>query len=143
MAIAKVADADASITVHAFQKDGVTTAGISQGPFPLPANGYTAGFADYFIAGLPEGFTGVLDINASTPFAALTLRSLVNEQDEFLMTTFPIADANQPAPSPIVFPQIADGGGYATQFILISHAEAFNTTLSFYSEDGMPLAIGE
>src|SRR5437899_8663393 len=36
---------------------------------------------------------------------------------DFLLTTFPIADANQPAPSPIVFPQIVDGGGSKTQSI--------------------------
>jgi hypothetical protein len=52
------------------------------------------------------------------------------------MTTFPIADANTAAPSPIVFPQIADGGGYVTQFILISPIGGASTTLHFYSDDG-------
>jgi hypothetical protein len=91
---------------------------------------------------LPTGFTGVLDISSTTPFAALTIRSLLNERHDFLMTTFPIANANAPAPSPIVFPQVADGGGYVTQFIFISPTAASSATLSFWDETGAPLAIG-
>ena len=58
------------------------------------------------------------------------------------MTTFPIADANQPVPAPIVFPQIADGGGYTTEFIFLSVGGPSNATLSFYDEEGAPLAVG-
>ena len=93
------------------------------------------------ISGLPADFKGVLDIASASPFAALTLRSLVNSRGNFLLTAFPVADATQPAPNPIVFPQIADGGGYVTEFILLSPGAASNTTLSFYGEDGTPLAI--
>jgi hypothetical protein len=138
LAIANVARTDASIAIHAYQSDGVTVAGAGYGPISLVGSGYVAKFADQFISGLPAGFTGVLDVSSTTPFAALTLRSLVNERDDFLMTTFPIADANQPAPSPIVFPQIVDGGGYFTQFILISAGEASSTTLYTYDESGTP-----
>jgi hypothetical protein len=87
---------------------------------------------------LPDGFRGVLDISSATPFAALTTRSLINERYDFLMTTFPIADANQAAPSPVVFPQVVDGGGYVTEFILIGAGEAVKTTPSFYDETGAP-----
>jgi hypothetical protein len=83
------------------------------------------------------------DPGNSTPIVALTMRSLYNERNDFLMTTFPIADANQPAPSPIVFPQIADGGGYVTQFILLSAGGSSAETFNFYGEDGTPLAIGK
>jgi hypothetical protein len=71
------------------------------------------------------------------------LRSLYNERDDFLMTTFPVADANGVAPSPIVFPQIADGGGYMTQFILLGAVGPSSVTLNFYGEDGLPLAVGK
>jgi hypothetical protein len=70
------------------------------------------------------------------------VRSLSNENHDYLMTTFPVADANQAAPSPIVFPQIADGGGYTTQFILLSAAGASNTTLGFFDNSGLPLTLG-
>jgi hypothetical protein len=142
LAIANIGGTAANITINAFNNDGVTPAGTSQGPLPLTAYGHDADFAEHFITGLPAGFTGVLDIRSVTPFAALTVRSLTNELG-FLFTTFPIADMTAAAPSPIVFPQIADGGGNVTQFILISAGGASSTTLSFYGEDGKPLAIGQ
>ena len=95
------------------------------------------------VAGLPPEFTGVLDIVSPTPFVALTIRSLTNERNDFLMATFPVADMTVAAPSPIVFPHIADGGGYATQFILIGTGGASSTTLNFYGEDGTLLAVGK
>ena len=82
-------------------------------------------------------------MRSSSPFVALTLRSLTNSRGNFLLTTFPIADATQPAPTPIIFPQISDGGGYITEFILLNPGGASNMILSFYGEDGTPLAVGK
>ena len=92
---------------------------------------------------VPESFVAdrlviVLDIIAATPFAALTLRSLMNERGDFLMTTFPVADLTTEAPSPIVFPHVADGGGYLTEFILISAGGAASTALNLYDDHGSP-----
>jgi hypothetical protein len=138
LAIANLADTKSSVTINAFQSDGVTGIGSSQGPLPLDANGHAAAFANEFISGLPADFIGVLDIRSSTPFAALAVRSLYNERHDFLMTTFPIADASKAAPAPIIFPQVVDGGGYVTEFILISAGGAARTILSFYDENGAP-----
>jgi hypothetical protein len=82
-----------------------------------------------------------VEISSGAEFAALTLRSLANTRGDFLITTFPIADANQPAPTPIVFPQIAEGGGYATQFIFISPAAGASVTLNLIGDDGAPLTL--
>jgi hypothetical protein len=136
LAIANVTDADSEVTVKVFQKDGMTPAGASKGPIPLQANGHAAAFEDSFITGLPEGFTGVLDILSTAPFAALTLRLLDNERGEFLMTTFPVADATRSAPSPVVFPHIVDGEGYTTQFILLSPGEGANVMINQFDETG-------
>ncbi len=143
LAIGNPSGATASITISAYQADGATGIGTNQGPLLLAGNGHSAKFADQFIAGLPPEFTGVLDISSATPFAALTLRSLNNERNDFLLTTFPIADATRSAPAPIVFPQIVDGGGYVTQLILLSPGGASNATLRYYSETGTPLAVGK
>jgi len=83
-----------------------------------------------------------MDISSPVPFAALTLRSLINERGEFLLTTFPVSDFNQTAPVPIVFPQIADGGGIKTEFIFLSAGGAVTTTLSFYDNEGLYLPVG-
>jgi hypothetical protein len=143
LAIANVSGGAANIAIHAYQNDGATTAGTGQGSLQLPVDGYRAAFADEFITGLPEGFTGVLDISSTASFAALTLRTLVNEAGDFLMTTIPVADATRTAPSPILFPQVASGGGYITEFILIGPAGAASTTLSYYDEDGNPWSVGQ
>jgi hypothetical protein len=141
LAIANVSGSASSITIQAFQMDGVTAAGTSNGPVLLSTNGYRAAFADEFVSGLPEGFTGVLDITSASPFAALTVRMLMESGDNFVMTTFPIADVNQTAPSPVVFPRIADGDGYTTEFILLSPGGAASTTLHLYDQSGTPMGI--
>jgi sugar lactone lactonase YvrE len=142
LAVANISEASAAITIRAYQTDGITAAGTSVGPLTLAAYGHDSKFADQYIAGLPDEFTGILDVSSTAPFAALTVRALYNENDDFLMTTFPVADGNQTAPSPIVFPQIADGGGYETQFILISTGDASSATIHYYGNDGAPLAVG-
>jgi hypothetical protein len=143
LALANPAETNVTIAIRAYQNDGLTGVGTSQATLILAANGHTAAFADQLIAGLPTGFTGVLDISSATPFAALTLRSLMNERNEFLMTTFPVADTNVAAPSPILFPQVADGRGYTTQFVFLSMGQSYDARLKFYGENGAPLAVGK
>jgi thermitase len=127
-------------TLRAFEKDGVTRVGSAIDK-TIDPYGHLAAFTYEFVSGLPDDFTGVLSVTSTSPFVALTLRTLVNETDRFLMTTFPVADANQPAPAPVVFPQVADGGGYTTQCILLSGGQASVRTLSFIEENGDRIPI--
>ena len=143
LAIANPGSPEISVTLRTCQTDGSTPAGTGVGPVNLNGNGHTAGFVPQLVSGLPVNFTGVLDISSSSPFVALTLRSLTNSRGNFLLTAFPIADATQPAPSPMVFPQIADGGGYVTEFILLSVGGPSSTILRFYGEDGSPLDVAK
>jgi hypothetical protein len=131
----------ATLSLKAFQVDGATAAGSGARTLSLSADGHSASFIGGLISGLPANFTGVLDISSAVPFAALTLRSLNNSRGDFLVTTFPVADMTRPAPQSIVFPQIADGGGYETQFILLGTAGASSATLKFYDDEGSPLSI--
>jgi enterochelin esterase-like enzyme len=140
LAIVNVNTVKASIAIQAFQMDGVTPAGTSRGPLQLMALGHDAEFADQFISGLPDDFMGVLDISASTPFAPLTTRSLYNEREDYLITTFPVADAARTAPSPVIFPHIGDGGGYLTQFILLNPTGSSDASLFLYDEKARPFA---
>lgn len=130
------------VTLQAYRSDGVMAAGGGAVTLDLAGNGHQAAFVGQWMAGLPGEFRGVLDITAPTPFAALTLRSLINSRGDFLLSTFPMADQTQAAPAPLVFPQIVDGGGYRTEFILLSSGGAAAATLSFFSDDGTPLLVG-
>jgi hypothetical protein len=125
----------------AYGVDGVTPAG--SGFVDLAGNGHEAKFDYQFISSLPDNFSGVLDVSSTTPFVALTLRSLINARGEFLFTTFPIGDFNKAAPAPVIFPQIANGGGYRTEFILLSGVGGASSTLSFYADNGALLPIGK
>jgi hypothetical protein len=138
LAFANTSASSSTIALRAFQMDGITAAGAGEQLLQLPANGHDARFADQFISGLPENFAGVLDIRSVDPFAVLALRSLINERDDFLMTTFPVADATRNAPSPIVFPHIVDGDGYSTEIILISPMGTVDATITFFDENGIP-----
>jgi hypothetical protein len=139
LAIAAPSNNGMHVEVTAFQEDGVT--GMGSGGIDLNVNGHIARFADEIINTLPSGFTGVLDITATAPFAALTLRSLTNTRGDFLLTTFPVADFERPAPSPILFPQIADGGGYQTQLIFLSTGGAASSMANFFGDDGLSLTV--
>ena len=132
------------ITATAYELDGVTPAGNGPGTVDLAPLGHDPKFAWQLIAGLPEGFTGVLDLRSADPFAALTQRSLYNERRDFLITTFPVADANQAPPSPLIFPQIADGAGYQTQIILLSTGSAASkVTVSYLGNDDSSITVGQ
>jgi photosystem II stability/assembly factor-like uncharacterized protein len=142
LAIAVPGSGPATINLRAYHTDGTTPAGNSWGPIMLRRNGHTAAFVPDLISGLPDGFTGLLDVASASPFVALTLRSLTNSRDDILLTTFPVADANRAAPSPLVFPQIADGGGHVTQFILLGAGGASSLTLNLHDQGGSPLTVG-
>ncbi|MBZ5555371.1 MAG: DUF11 domain-containing protein [Acidobacteriia bacterium] len=130
-----------SVQLQAFQADGLTPAGTIAS-VTLPPSGHLAAFVDQLVSGLPAGFTGVLNLSAPAPFAALTLRSLANTRGESLLTLFPIADFNQPASIPMVFPQIADGGGYRTQIIVANtNPLTAKVLISFFDDNGNLLDV--
>jgi hypothetical protein len=136
LAISNTTDAESSVTIKAYGKDGISNVVSVSDVIPLAARGYMAGFADDFLKDLPAGFTGVLDVSSTTPIAALSLRSLTNERGEFLMTTFPVVDRGGTAPTPIIFPHIVDGGGYTTQFVFLSAGAIVDAGLILYDESG-------
>jgi hypothetical protein len=140
LALGNPGSAPLNVTIQAFDAGG-TSAGSGSATVNIAANGHRAGFVGNLIAGLPAGFTGIADLSSTSPFVPLTLRSLTNSRGDFLLTTFPAPDVTQPAPTPIVFPQIADGGGYTTQFIFISANGAASVSVNFIGDDGTPLNI--
>jgi hypothetical protein len=141
LALANVSKEEASISFKAFQTDGNTAAGISRGPLRLRAGGHSTKFVSDLIAELPAGFRGVLDISSTKPFAALALRSLINERNDLLITTLPPADFDKTSFSPTIFPQIADGDGYTTELILLNAGPEVTATIRLFGEAGLPWAI--
>jgi len=144
LAIANLADTSATITVAAYLSEGAfLPIGTSRGPLQLAGYGHAAKFATELISVCRLVYRRARHHSRRHLSAALTLRSLNNERNDFLMTTFPVADVNHTAPSPVVFPQIADGGGYVTEFVLARCRRASKTTLTFFDTEGRPARVGK
>jgi hypothetical protein len=131
------------INAAAYQTDGAILAGNGPGSIDLSAKEHDARFVNQLITGLPSGFVGVLDLSSTSPFAAMTIRSLTNSANDFIFTAFPVADFNLYPPAALAFPQVADGGGYQTQVILLNTGGTNSSiTVRYLNDDGQPLAIG-
>jgi hypothetical protein len=66
----------------------------------------------------------------------MTIRSLNNERNDFLMASFPIADPSQALLAPILFPHIAEGGGHTMEFIFLSSSGASTVSLGMSDNTG-------
>ncbi len=88
------------------------------------------------------GFSGSLTFESDQKLAAITLRQAQKGGDP-MYTTLPVADLTAPATSqPVVFPQIAAGGGYGTQLVLINtSSQKLTGRIVFTGSDGKPLSV--
>ncbi|NWG13170.1 MAG: hypothetical protein HXY20_06510 [Acidobacteria bacterium] len=112
--------------------DGTTPA---SGHGTLAGGAHTAGFVQQLkeIApdfNLPAGFDastgfGPLGVASDQPVSALALRMTVNQRQEVLLTSAPVADLASTAPgaSPY-FPHLTDGGWHVTTVILLNTPDA-------------------
>jgi hypothetical protein len=137
-----------TVTFEVFNMDG-STAGL---PPPASSNlqgyGHTATFlSDVFPNhSLPNPFRGIVRISTTSAsgISVVGVRSRLNELNDFLFTTTPPVDETAPASAAtLLFPQLADGGGYTTQFVLFSAGtgQAPSGNLSFFSNSGDPLNL--
>ncbi len=134
-----------TVTLTALGLDGQALTTVSPNPatFTIPANGHKAKYVhELFESGLDSGFTGILSITSASPFAALTIRSLLNSRGEYLFATFPTAHSDAAAPSPVIFPQVAAGAGYQSEFIFLDAGAASSVTVQYWDDDGLPLTFG-
>jgi len=116
-------------------------------PFEVPAKGQVALFLNQIpgFETLAAPFEGVLRVAAASPqgITAAGFRAIVNERGNVLFTTTGPLTENAGAPAQLIFPHIAEGGGYTTQFIVIGGAsgQANAGVLRFYNQDGNPLNL--
>jgi hypothetical protein len=73
------------------------------------------------LTGLPADVRGVLKIASDVPVSVMGIRSQYNERNEFIMSTTPVfSDATPASVIDAIFPDIVSGGGYTTEFLLLS-----------------------
>ena len=126
LAIANPNDAPATIVFHFTDDQGER---FGDGQFELGAHEQIAKFLDQEPFNSGDEVSGTFTFTSSQPIAVIALRGLTNRDNEFLMTTLPVAPL-VPPPTPfstntgsagtVYFPLFADGRGWATQVILVN-----------------------
>ncbi len=135
-AVANPGTDGANLTLTLRRKDG-TTAGTKS--LSLAPGNHIARFAwQEFPSAATPGFEGSLEFASDRVLYAVALRYDNLLQDVFC--TIPIL-AEETA-SEVYFPQVADGGGYRTNIILVNPAAAGTTAvIEFFDSDGKPLLM--
>jgi sugar lactone lactonase YvrE len=116
---------------------------VGRQPLVLSAGQHLSRFADELFP-IPLGFSGSLTFESNSPLAALTLRQNRNSRGESLYATLPIVDLTTASTStdPVVFPQLAAGGEYTTQIILINRSGSqIRGRIRLIADDGTPLVL--
>jgi len=136
MAIANPSPNPVSVTIEPSSLDGASLGDAAT--ITIPANGQVARFISELAPTLPANFSGLLRVTSSSPIGVIGLRSRYNERGDFLMTTTPPwNEAELSTSSQLVFPHIASGGGYTTQFLI--YGKTSSGKLWVDTEDGTVL----
>ncbi len=137
-ALANSGDAPALLDLILRNRQGFIVARKSR---TLAAGKHIAEFVHQdFGAAAPQAFEGSLLFTSDRPVSAVALRYDNRAQDVF--STSPVLPDDRMANS-LYFPQLADGGGYRTMFILINPSAGSSTTvkLEFLDSGGGPLSL--
>jgi hypothetical protein len=142
IAIANNSATPVTVTLDLTSMDG-TPVGLATS-VDLPGLGHIGKFLAEFFPNLPGSFQGILRITASAPVAVIGLRGHYNELGDLLTSTTPPIDETAPASTDeMIFPQLADGGGFTTEFILFSAGIGQTPSSVFYFDDdnGQPMTL--
>lgn len=146
IAIANNSSTAATVNIELLTIDGSST-GLTTS-VTVPALGHVSRFVHQLFPSINVSFEapfrGMLRITSFSSITVVSIRTQYNELGTFLMTTMPVSnEASSASTAELVFPQIVDGDGYTTQFILFSGIANQSTTgtLSFVGQDGRPLNL--
>ncbi|HYR89654.1 MAG TPA: fibronectin type III domain-containing protein [Terriglobia bacterium] len=118
VAMANPSAAAVTVNLDLVGMDGRSTS-VPRVTVTVPGSGQLARFIRELFPSLSGSFQGFLKATAGAPVVVTGVRGRVNERREFLTTTtLPRSDDVIPPVSQLVFPHIASGGGYTTQFII-------------------------
>ena len=122
IAIANPGTRAATITYTFTDVSGVDR---GKGTLTLAAGNQIAKFLDEAPFGAPAVFQGTVTLTSSVPVGAVALRGLLNDRNDFLMSTLPVTDLSLvPGSDPVIVPHFADGGGWKTHVLLVNPTDA-------------------
>ncbi len=141
--VANPASTPASVTFEILSFSGVSTG--RSGTLVIPANGQRAVFLNSIpgLETLAAPFKGILRATTTSPagISAAAVRGQYDELGHFAVSApGPLTD---PSLNFVVFPHIAEGQGYTTQFFILTNSteQPVSGVLSFVGEGGQPLAL--
>ena len=144
VAVTNPSSSPATVTFDLTGFDGSSLASTS---VLIPANGELAEFiSDIFSTQTTaKPLYGILRITTTaSSVSAVGLRGRYNERGDFLITTIPAVSEAVPAASDdLFFPEIVNGGGFATQFVLFSGAagQQSSGTVKFVNQDSTAMNV--
>jgi hypothetical protein len=143
-AAANLSAAPSTVNLELFNLDGTST-GFADS-VTIPGNGQIAGFLHDVFPTLMFPFQGILCIGGgeSVGLSVVSLRLRYNERGELLITTTPPSnEGDNPPTTEVLFPDLVNGGGFTTQFILFSGSagQVSTGTVSFLQPDGTAFSL--
>ena len=138
LAIANPNDVPATVRFYFTDSHGVNS---GSGSFELGAHQQTAKFLDQEPFNGGPSVLGAFTFTSSVPIAVIALRGFTNEAGEFLMTTLPVAPLSLTSSDTVYFPHFADGGGWATQVVLVNPTDLTITGTAAFLGQGSDTAV--
>jgi hypothetical protein len=139
----------ATVNFHLTDTNGAT---VSSGTLTIPPNQQVSKLLTEAPFNAGNSFQGTLTYS-TTGAARLTvsaLRGHLNERNEFLWSSLPIADPQveqPPVPATVVVPHFVDGQGWTTQIVLVNPTDSIiNGVVQFFSQgsigsSGTPVTV--
>jgi hypothetical protein len=146
---ASVALANPGATASTVRLDLVNFSGRLQASttVQLPPNGELASMLTDLpgFGSIPQTFQGVLKLTvlSGSGITASGFRASYNNNGSLLATTTGPLVENAGIPGLLVFPHIAEGGGYVTRFIIVGSSSGQDNAgvLSFFNDTGAPVNL--
>ncbi len=106
------------------------------GSTTIPANGQIAKFLNEAPFSGGSSLQGSFSFTSDVSVSVIALRGLTNERGEFLITTLPVADLSAATSAEAAsLSHFADGGGWATQIVLVNPGDSTVTgSIQFFSQ---------
>ncbi len=143
IAIANPSSSPATVRLELRSLTGAALA--SSTALTIPANGQIANYLNEIpgLQSIPRSFQGILTVTdtSGSGTTAASFRSMFNEGGEAIVTTTgPLNEAA--SATRLVFPHIAEGGGFTSTFIIVNGAgQGTSGVLRFVTEKGTPLGL--
>ncbi|MDD5543462.1 MAG: M12 family metallo-peptidase [Acidobacteriia bacterium] len=119
-----------------------TDGSVRNGTIVMGPHGHFAKFINEIFLDLPADFEGILHMTSSFPVCPLILRQTTNQRGETLLSAIPASTSIRALNYPVVIPQIANGGGYQTEFIVWNPSvTALQLHLDFLDSSGVFVAL--